>query len=240
MEDDLDLEKNSEQPKNYYTEYRSHLKDLEGIEKKINTELGEYKKKMNDSGINIEMENKIKGLLKEYKDKKDNLAEAYSSRNIPSGFPFAELDKRQKEIQQLGFNYDKMANEYKAIENERYKFKGGIDEDYSKKEEYKFMNRDELLTLQKNKLNKQDEQIEDITVDVKKNTQLEKNAKHVIKDQNKQLEQINEDIDRTKEKMGKLTDRFKNYASSISWCKLIFIIIIELVIALGAYLLLFD
>ena len=240
MEDDLDLEKNSEKPKNYYTEYRSHLKDIEGIEKKIRTELVEYKKKMNDGGITIEMENKIKGLLKNYKDKKNNLAEAYSNRNIPSGFPFAELDKRQKEIQQLGFNYDKMENEYKEIESERYIFKGGIDEDYSKKEEYKFMNRDELLSLQKNKLNKQDEQIEEITVDVKKNTQLAKNAKHVIKEQNKQLEQINEDIDRTKEKMDRLTDRFKNYASSISWCKLIFIIIVELAIALGAYLLLFD
>ena len=35
MEDNLELEKNSEKPKNYYTEYRSHLKDLEGIEIKI-------------------------------------------------------------------------------------------------------------------------------------------------------------------------------------------------------------
>ena len=224
--DDSDIEINSEKPKNYYTEYRSHLKDLEGIEKKIKTELVEYKKKMNNGGITIEMENKIKGLLKEYKDKKDNLAEAYSSRNIPSGFPFAELDKRQKEIQQIGFNYDNMVNDYKEIESERYRFKGGIDEDYSKKEDYKFMNRDELISLQKNKLNKQDEQLEDITVDVKKNTQLAKNAKHVLKEQNQKLEQINEDIDRTKEKMDKLTDRFKNYASSISWCKLITIIIL--------------
>ena len=238
--DDLDLEKNSEKPKNYYTEYRSILKDLEGIEKKIKTELVEYKKKMNDGRITIEMENSIKGMLKQYKDKKDNLTEAYSSRNVPSGFPFAELDKRQKEIQQLGFNYDNLTKEYKEIENDRYKFKGGIEEDYSKKEEYKFMNRDELLTLQKNKLNKQDEQIEDITIDVKKNTQLAKNAKHVLKEQNQKLEQINEDIDRTKEKMDKLTDRFKNYASSISWCKLIIIILIEFIIALVSYLLLFN
>ena len=160
--------------------------------------------------------------------------------HVPSGFPLAELDKRQKEIQQLGFNYDKMEKEYKEIESERYKYKGGINEDYSKKEEYKFMNRDELLSLQKNKLNKQDDQIEDITVDVKKNTQLAKNAKHVLKEQNKQLEQINEDIDRNKEKMDKLTDIFKNYASSISWCKLIIVIVIELVIALAAYLILFN
>ena len=73
-----------------------------------------------------------------------------------------------------------------------------------------------------------------------KKTQLAVNVKHVLKVQKKKLEEINEDMDRTNEKMNKLPDRFKNYASNLSWCKIIFVFIIELVIALVAYLLLFN
>ena len=133
-----------------------------------------------------------------------------------------------------------MAKEFHDNENEKYKFKGGIDEDYTQKEEYKYLNSQELMKLQKNKIKNQDEQIENITLDVKKNTQLAKQTKHVIKEQNEKLEQINEDIDRTHEKMSNLTERFKKYASGQSWCKLTIIIILELTIAFVSYFLLMD
>ena len=85
----------------------------------------------------------------------------------------------------------------------------------------------------------QDEKLEEITLDVKKGTQLAKNAGHVMKEQNKQLDQINEDIDRTKERMDTLTGRFERYVAKFSMCKMIFIIVIELAIAVVAGLLLF-
>ena len=69
---------------------------------------------------------------------------------------------------------------------------------------------------------------------------MAKHTGNVLKEQNKKLEQINEDLDRTEEKMNKLTNRFKTYASNLSWCKLIFIILIELAIGLVAYLFLFN
>ena len=71
---------------------------------------------------------------------------------------------------------------------------------------------------------------------MKKNITLAKDTKKVIKDQNKQLEEINEDMDRTNEKMKTMTGRFENYVVKSSWCKLIVILIIELIIGLGAYL----
>ena len=233
------LEDSEEKPKDYYLNYKYFINDLNDTETKIKNEMIQYKKKISSGGSTIEIENKIKTLLKYYKDNQNNLAQAYSSRNAPSGFPFLELDRRQKEIQQFGINYDNFAKEFHSNENERYKYKGEIDEDYSKKEEFQNMTSSELIHKEKQKLKNQDEQIEEITSDVKKNTQLAVNVKHVLKDQNKQLEEINEDMDRTKEKMNKLTNRFKNYASNLSWCKIIFVFIIELVIALAAYFLLF-
>lgn len=236
-----DSNENSDyKPKNYYTEYRDFCRELDDIQKTIKNELLAYKSKMNNDSVTIDIEKNIKNLLQHYNELKNNLSEAYSGRNAPSGYPLKELDKRQKEIQQFGFNYEKLQKEYKSLENEKYRFKGEINEDYSQKEEYKYLNTGELLTLEKNKLNNQDEKLESITLDVKKNTQLAKYTGHVLKEQNKKLEQINEDIDRTEEKMNKLTNRFKTYASNLSWCKLIFIILIELAIGLVAYLVLFN
>ena len=70
--------------------------------------------------------------------------------NIPSGYPQKELDKRQKEIQQFGFNYERMSKQFNDYENEKYKFKDQITEDYTKKEEFKYMGSDELLALHEN------------------------------------------------------------------------------------------
>ena len=235
------VDKNDDTPqKNYYTEYRDYCIDLSDTEKKISEELSSYKQKIKEGSNTIELENKIKKLLQYYKTTQNNLEEAYTGINIPSGYPQKELDKRQKEIQQFGFNYERMSKEYNNYENERYKFKNEITEDYTQKEEYKYMSSGELMALEKKKLNNQDEQLESITLDVKKNTELAKHTKHVLKEQNKKMEQISEDMERTQEKMDRVTDRFKNYASNMSWCKLILIMLFEFGIALVAYILFLD
>ena len=237
---DLEKDENKNDPNIYYTKYRDFSGELDDIEKKIRKKLVQFKKKIKEEGITIEIEKNIKSLLNEYKDLKERLETAYDNRNLPPGFPFKELDKRQKEIQQFGFNYENMEKEFNMQLNEKYKFKGKITEDYSQKEEYKFMGGDELMTLEKNKLKNQDEKLEGITLEVKKNTTLATNVKHVLKDQNKKLEQINEDIERTNDKMNTVTNRFKNYASNISWCKMITILVFEIAIALVIFLFLFN
>ena len=231
-----DKDEDEIESKNIYTNYKDFLNNLSETEKKISNELTTYRKKIKDGVLTIDIENKIKKSLEHYNNIQKQLSEGYNYNNIPSAFPIQEIDRRQKEIQQFGLNYENMLSEYNKNEKEKYKFKGFITEDYTKKEEFKFMTSEELLTLQKDKIEDQDKQLEEIHKDVKKSTQLAKQTKDVIKDQNKKLEQINEDMERTEEKMNKLTDRFKNYASNISWCKLIVIMLIEFSIAVGAYL----
>ena len=98
----------------------------------------------------------------------------------------------------------------------------------------------ELIMVQQNKLKQQDDQIEDIILDAKKGQQLAKNAGHVIEEQNKQIEQLNEDMDRNKENMDKLTGRFERYVAKFSMCKMIMILIIEIVIAAVCLIFIID
>ena len=215
--------------KQYYTNYKEYVAQINDLEKKIRQGLTTFKQQ-SGKGPTLQIEAEIKDLLKQYKELYTNLETAYSRRNVPGGFPELTIDERQKEIQKFGINYNDMDKDYKNVEENKYKFKNEIQEDYSQKEEYKNMTTGELMVVQKNKLKDQDKQIDDIVLDVKKGTQLAKNAGHVMQEQNKQLEQMNQDIDRTKDNMNKLTGRFESYVAKFSMCKMITILIIELII----------
>ena len=225
--------------KDYYIKYDTFTSEINELEKTIRTELSAYRQKTSGQESTIQQENKIKGLFKEYKDKINNLSDAYIERNVPGGVPQAAIIKRQGDIEQFKINCKELEKSYNNLENERYRFKDGITEDYYNKEEYKNMSTGELMMLEKNKIKKQDERLDEITLDVKKGTQLAKNAGHVMKEQNKQLDQINEDIDRTKDRMNTLSGRFERYVASYSMCKMIIVLIIELIIAVLAFILLF-
>ena len=225
--------------KEYYTKYDDFTKEIKSLNKSIRDQISGFKQKTGDNTSTLQYENQIKNTLSKYKDLLNNLQNAYSTKNIPGGIPQKTIDLRQKEIQQFGIDYDELEKSYKETENEKYRFKDLITEDYSKKEEYKNMSTGELMVLEKKKLSNQDERLDEITLDVKKGTQLAKNAGHIMKEQNKQLDQMNEDIDRTKERMNTLTGRFERYVAKFSVCKMIIIIIIEVVIAVVAALFLF-
>ena len=224
--------------KKYYSNYKTYINELTNLEKEIQKELTDYKTKANAGNPTVNDENKIKKNFSNFEEKLNNLQTAYHNRNAPSGFPSSTLDQRQKQLQQFRINFENMRRQYNTIENNKYIYKNKITEDYMQKEEYKGYGTGELLTLQKKKLGEQDEHLEEITLDVKKNTVLATNVKHVIKDQNKHLEEIDEDMDEAQERMKTLTGRFKNYAKRQSWCCLVWILILELGIALGAYYLL--
>ena len=162
----MDSEK--KEGKDIYKDYRDYISNLSDIEREIRNEFVKFKNKINDDTPTLDLENNIKNLLKKYKGIKDGLEEAYNDRNAPPGYPLKELDKRQKEIQQFKITYEKMEKELSSNVDEKYKFKGQIDEDYSQKEEFKYMTSGELQSLEKQKLNNQDKQLEGITLDVKK------------------------------------------------------------------------
>ena len=226
--------------KEYYMNYQKYVDDIKNLEKTINQELTTFKSKTGGKELTIQLENQIKGHLKEFKDLQTSMSTAYSRKNVPGGMPELTIDKRQKEIQQFEITYNEMDKNYRSIETERYRFKNEITEDYSQKEEYKNMTAGELIMVQQNKLKEQDEQIDDIVLEAKRGQQLARNAGHVMKEQNKQIEQINEDIDRNKENMDKLTGRFERYVAKFSMCKMIMTLIIEALIAAVCIIFILD
>ena len=237
------IEEEKKNNKDYYKKYREFVNELTNIEKQIMADLSTYRDKVSTSGAStIDDENKIKKELSDFNEKLEPLENAYSNRNAPSGYPPQELDRKQKELQKFRINYEEMKKQYNSIFNSKYAYKNkiGDDVDYMHKEEYKNASTEELMQMQQDKLNEQDERIEDITLDVKKNRILAKNVGHVIKEQNKKLDEINVDIDMTDSRMKSLTTRFANYAKTRSWCCLVIILVIELAIALVAYFLLFK
>ena len=236
MEDST--EEIKQEKKDYYKNYKEYIQELSNLEKEIMDDLSNYKIQANNGGNTILEENKIREKLRNFKQKIDELKIVYNNQNAPVAFPANTLDRIQKEIQQYGINCGNMMKQFTNIYNNKYSHKDAINEDYSQKEEFKGIGTDELLYMQQKKLEGQDEQIAEITNDVKKNTVLAKNVGHVIKEQNVKLEEINEDIDVTERNMKSLTGRFKNYAGRQSWCCLGVILFIEFAIALGSYYLL--
>ena len=232
------IEEEKKNNKDFYKKYREFVNELTNIEKQIMADLSSYRDKVSTSGEStIDDENKIKKELSDFTQKLELLEDAYSNRNAPSGYPPQELDRKQKELQKYRISYEDMKKQFNSIFNSKYAYKNkiGDDVDYMQKEEYKNASTEELMQMQKDKLNEQDERIEGITLDVKKNTVLAKNVGHVIKEQNKKLDEINEDIDMTDSRMKTLTGRFANYAKQRSWWCLMIILILEIAAAIIAY-----
>ena len=231
----INEEEDENDPQKYYSKYKQYISELNNLEKDIRKQLVEFKEKSKSKENTIEDENKLKTSFNIFKEKLDILQDAYSDNNAPATLPSSTLDIRQKELQQFQINLHNWRKQFIEIQNEKYSYKDKIEEDYMQKEEYKTYTTGELQALQKDNLKKQDEKIDEIKKDIKKNITLAKNATHTMKEQNKTLEQISEEMEITDEKMKTITGRFKNYAKRQSWCCLVVILIIELVIALGAY-----
>lgn len=232
---------------NFVKNYKSYIQELSDLEKQIKEEIINYKGKISKEGENtIGQEYQIKNKLLNFDEKLTKLQDAYSDKNAPSGIPERELDRRQKDLQKFRISYEEIRKQFSDLEKKKYSYKkkivdnGEVEEDYNHREEFQNKGAQELLLDQKRKLEEQDQQIEDIVVDVKKNTVLAKHAGRVIKEQNKKLEEISEDIERTDDRMKTLTGRFKNYANRQSWCCLSFILVIELGIALAVYYFLYK
>ena len=227
--------------KDYYLNYNTYVDKSIALENNIKRELVKYKKKSSDKEITIEDEKRIRGLIKEYKDLYTELHKAYSTSIVDNlNLPFAGINERQNEIQNMNIHCEELEKEFLSLESNNYKFKNFITEDYREKEEYKNMTNEQLMELEKKKVNDQDDKIIEITGEVKHGKNLAKEAKNVIKEQNKQLDQIDEDMERTDAKMNSLTKRFNNYVAHTSVCKMIVILIIELIIGALIYLFLFD
>ena len=132
-------------------------------------------------------------------------------------------------------NIQEIESSYKNVQNQKYAFKGSVPDNYQQTEEMKSMSNSELMQLQKDKIEEQDKVIDDVILDVKKGRVLAKEAAHIIDDQNKQLDNLQEDIDRLDSRMQRGIKRFENYVTKQSGCCLILTLLIELGIGIGIY-----
>ena len=226
-------------PKEFYMNFPGIISKQEEASKEIRKKLSNYQQLVNGGGNTISIESDIDRDIKKYKDMVNQLDNAYSNRNAPSQMPGMELDRRQKEIQKLNIEIQEIEKSFKNLQNKKYAFKATADDEaYQQSEEMKSMSNTELHQLQKVKVNEQDKMIDDVILDVKKGRVLAKEAGEIIQEQNKQLDQLQEDIDRLDSRMQRGIKRFENYVSKQSGCCIIIILLLELAAAILIFVLL--
>ena len=216
--------------KEYYSNFKQFLTDLTTKENNIRKDLEAFQTAIGNNENTIEIENRINKELKSLKDLIEQLTEAYSSKNAPPNMPEDTLDARQKDIKKFSTTYDELFKNLQKIRDDKYAFKGQITEDYRTKEEYQNMTAQELVHAGREKMNKQDERLDDITKDVKKGRVGIKEFDNQVKEQNKFIEQVNEDMDRVDSRMNKLSKRMANYIGKSSTCCLIIFFLLDAVV----------
>ena len=219
-----------------YANYANVIETQQKANKDIIDRVSNYKKissEENTTSIEMEIDDKLKNI----KNFNNQLKDSYSNNKAPSYIFPDELERRQQEIQKLIIETEEIEKTYKLAKKNKYSFKGSKD-NYQPTEEMKYMSNEELMQYQKEKINQQDARLDDIALDVKKGRVLAKETGNVLKEQNKQLDQLQEDIDRLDSRFQRGIKRFEKYVAQQSGCCIIIVLIIELVIAFLTYFLL--
>ena len=212
-----------------YLQYSSIIKKQEDNAKNLHKKLSDYNSEAESGSNTIKIEGDIEKELSSLKEAHRELENAYSNKNAPSQISPNELDRRQKQIQNLGSDIQDIEQNYKQIKNKKYEYKGPKIDNYQPTEEMKTMSNSELLQYQQQKMKKQDDQIDDIIIDVKKGTVLAKETEKILDDQNKQLDELQEDIDKLDSKLKKGAKRFADYAAKKSGYCIVIILVLELI-----------
>ena len=242
--------------KNLYINYKDYSNDIKNTEEKINKELIQYQKNIDNGLLAIDLEKKITELLKHHKDIYKQLEFAYQDRNVPAQIPNSIIDQRQKEIQIFGFNYNGLENQFKKIKNSKYGFKKNTIEDYNKSNyygDYKTLNSKEFISLEKNKLNKLNEEkntLEDILLDTKRSVEILKKTLNQVKENKNYISKENiededkdedEDLEKKEEKIKinvtRKKSKNKNFFNTSYWFIFIYILIKLFIIGIVVFVL---
>ena len=221
-----------------YLNYNSIITEQEENAKNLHKKISSYKDKVGTGTNTIGLEREIEKEIGTLKDAHRDLENAYSNKNAPSQISPNELDRRQKQIKRLEINIQEIQKKYKDVQDQKYEFKGPSTSNYEPTEDMKMMNNNELLQYQQLKIKKQDDQLDDIFLDVKKGTVLAKEAGKIIDDQNNQLDDLQNDIDQLDTRLNRGIKRFQNYAAKKSGCCIVVILFLELVAGFLIYFLL--
>ena len=119
---------------------------------------------------------------------------------------------------------------FESLTKRKYEYK--IDErkyeNYQLDEQAKNMTNTELLEYQQRKIKDQDQEIEEITGEVKKGKEMGKVIKTNLESQNKLLDDVESGMDNLDSKMSRTKKKFDNYVANSSSCCLTIVIILEI------------
>ena len=222
--------------KSYYFNYRDFYNEIIDLGKTIKTELENFKQQIKKNNTNtLKEEKKINQDLEQYHKILEELSNAYQLSKIPPELPEVELDKRLKEIQRLEIDYSEFLKLFIKLRDKKYKFYDEITEDYEKKEEYKDLTPYELMQVGQKRLEEQEKKLKALRSNVKKGTHITHEINEYLKNQNKQSDQIDEDMERVEDRLENLKERMDKFISGRSIKCLVIILVIEIIVALGFY-----
>lgn len=190
--------------KEYYIDFKSFMSDLTNKEKNIKKDIESFKTALGNNINTIEIQFHIEKDLKNFKELADELDESYNMKNAPVNIPESVLDKRQKEIAAFLASYNSMNEEFTKLVNDKYSFKGMIDENYNDKDEYRNKDTKELIKMTKDKMKEQDAIIEEIL-------NKANNLNGGIKKDKDKTNETNKNIDKADSKLKKWAEKFKNF-----------------------------
>lgn len=221
-----------------YLKFSSIISENEEKIKDLHKKISDYKDKIgtgvNTIGFEREIEKEIASLKESYRE----LDNAYSNKNAPSQISPNELDRRQKQIHKLEIDIQEIQTNFKNTQDKKYEYKGQIQDNYQPTEDMKNMNNAELFQYQQVKIKEQDDQLDNIFLDAKRGEILAKEAGNIMDEQNKQLDDLQNDIDKLDSKLKRGAKRFQEYAAKKSGCCIVVILILELIAGLLFYFLL--
>ena len=177
--------------------YRKKIDEIHEIEKNINVEIQNYSKRIDEKENTIAIENKILDMFSNFKKLWDEVDNAYQEKKIPSIIPQGVRQRRQIEIESLNSSiYKKLKERFEALKSKKYSFDFSDFEkkNYNNMEEYKNKSGDQLLKIAENKIEQQNNQLDDIALNAKKGSEYAKEAQHMLSNQNEQLEYIQENV----------------------------------------------
>lgn len=212
-----------------YLEYSSIIQKQENNVKNMHKKLSDYEAEVEAGSNTIQIESDIEKEISSFRKAHRELEDAYSNKNAPSQMPLDELDRRQKHIQILGQNINELYQNYQKIKDKKYEYKGQRNNDYQPTEDMKTMSNSELLQYQKVKMKQQDDQLDEIFMDAKKGTVIAKETGKILEEQNKQLDDLQNDMDRLDSKLKRGAKRFADYAGKKSGYCIVIILLLEVV-----------
>jgi len=177
--------------------YRKKIDEIHSIEKNINNEIQNYSKKIDNKENTTEIENKIVDLLNKFKKLWKIVDDAYLNKNVPGLIPNGVRERRQIEIESLNSSiYNQLNERFEALKSKKYSydFSDFDKKDYNKLDEYKYKSSQQLMEDAENKINEQNNQLEDITLNVKRGQEYAKETSYMLSNQNEQLEYIQENV----------------------------------------------